>query len=346
MFKEILWFKPQLDPAASKKMEKSLVSRFGEVSKKFGRGLVNVLKGSVGVISVALIAKLLNPIEAVQEKIQAILNQGKDASELADRFGSSTGEFVQLQKVAEALGVNNEDLNGALEKFAGALQTAEKEFRNLKPGDSPTAASALLKQFIGSENIVAAFKEAMQSINMFGVGAQRDDTGKGIMGPSASRFAQEEIFGERFTGAMARLAGANIDKEAARLRLPSIDKLGSRSDRAASLEDLRRAAEVGNRSRDFVQAVDNTKQQFPLQMEKRRAAADSVVTQQIAGFAQMAETAQALDDLTKKLEELRSWLLGVLTPILKFIPVISGWIEQIAKSPLVRNGIKWMGGGK
>lgn len=348
MFKEILWFKPQLEPAATKKMEKSLVDRFGKVAKKFGSGLVNVLKGSVGVISVALLAKLLNPIEAVQEKIQAILNQGKDARELADRFGSSTGEFVQLQKVAEALGVSNEDLNGALEKFASALTTAEKEFQNLKPGESLTGTSALLKNFIGSENIVSAFKEAMQSINLFGVGPQRGENGQGLMGPAAIRFAQEQIFGERFTGSFARLAGANIAKEAARLRLPSIDALGGRSDRAASLEDVRRAAEVGNRSRDFIQAVDNTRQSFPLDIERRRAAADAILTQQIAGFANLSRTADALDKTTKALEDLRGSVLQLITPLLEILPTIASGISTIAKwiAEFGKTGFRFFGGGK
>ncbi len=73
MFSEILRIKPVLDSGAAKQMEQSLSARFSSIAKRFGGGLKSVIKGSLLGISIGLLNRLLNPLEALEEKIKNLL---------------------------------------------------------------------------------------------------------------------------------------------------------------------------------------------------------------------------------------------------------------------------------
>ncbi len=130
MFTEILRVKPVLDNTAAVQMEQSLHARFTRIASRFGGGLKAVIKGSVLGISLGLLNRILNPLEAVEEKIKALLGQGTDIQDMAERLGTSPGQLRQLQDVAKSLGVPGDQLKEVLSKFAESIEQARVEIKN------------------------------------------------------------------------------------------------------------------------------------------------------------------------------------------------------------------------
>src|SRR4051812_11842809 len=103
-------------------METSLSGRFARVANRFGSGLKNIIKGSVLGISLALLQKILNPIEALDDKIKGLLNKGGDLADLSDRFGASPGELKQLEDVARSFGMGADQFKDLMLKFADSIE--------------------------------------------------------------------------------------------------------------------------------------------------------------------------------------------------------------------------------
>src|SRR4051812_12038079 len=99
-------------------MENSLNKRFTSIAKKFGKGLVDTLKGG-GLFAIAgvLINKVLNPLQKVQETIDKTLARGSDLATFAKQFHSSPGNLARLEALGQSQGLDSEGLRNLLLKF-------------------------------------------------------------------------------------------------------------------------------------------------------------------------------------------------------------------------------------
>ncbi len=349
MFSEILRIKPVLDSATTKQMEQNLSARFARVAHRFGQGLRAVVKGSILGISLGLISRLLNPIEALEDKIKKLLGEGTDIRELADKLGGTPGQVKQLQDVAQTLGVTPDQFKELLTKYAAAIEKGREELHN--PFVEPSSGSLAVRQFVDEKNLVQGFTAFLTSLKGVGQGKGLDlplsDRAKRIFSDAAlkgqpvseadrndllargelrqrtgleTRQAfEKEIFGEAQSGATRRLIEANVPEIASKIKEPSVDRLNEAINKAASLADQKRALEVEGETADFVAATNRLNGKMIQDM----AAADRL------SLERETKQLQSYEDLRKAsngVEELKGLLIGLSTTATKGI----GYLGDLA----------------
>lgn len=174
MFSEVLKIIPKLEGRDLANLEKTLNGRFAKVAKKFGGGILNVLKGG-GILGVAttLIDKILNPLQEVQQSIEKTLQTGDDLATYAKQFNTTAGNLARLQAFGKATGLDPEGVRLLLGKFQAAVATSAAN-----PGE-PSSVSA----FVGRKDTAEAFFEFVQSMQKLNATQQN--------------LVQQEVFGEK-----------------------------------------------------------------------------------------------------------------------------------------------------
>lgn len=327
MFNEILRIKPVLDDATTRQMEQNLSSRFARVATRFGQGLKNVIKGSFLGISLGLISRLLNPIEALEDKIKKLLGEGSDVRDLADRLKTSPGRLQQIQDVAQSLGVTPDQFKDMIIKYAQAIEKGREELQN--PFVEPSASTLAVKQFVGEKDIVKSFTDFLTSLKGAGQGqgtdlplserAKRIFTDAALKGQQVDQGVRQdlinkgevrqrtgletrqafekEIFGEAQSGAARRLIEANVPEIAQKIKEPSIDKLNEAVDKAASLADQKRALDVQNQTSDFVAATNKLNGRMIAQMAEADKLQLDRETKQLDSFNDLKNASIAIDQI-------------------------------------------------
>lgn len=317
MFTEILRIKPVLEPATTARMERTLVGRFTKVTKTFGKALKAVVSGTALGIGLNILTKILNPIQDLEEKMDALLGKGKDLSEQADRFGTTGGRLKRLQDVGAKLGISPEDLNKLMEKFAESVETGREEIS--KPvGDQSAATQILSKDFLENEDLADSFLKFVQSLK--------------YVEPDRREKIEREVLGERLFGSKKQLWQADFAQEFAKsLPLSTIEKA---FEKAADTEYAVRQNRVGNEQREFVNQ-GNTLGPGTVgaiqALEARRAQQD------LEKFAKFNETAAAAKGIEEAAALLKKPLDGLVSGIGKLVI----FIDKISSSRWFRN----IGGG-
>lgn len=333
MFNEILRIKPVLDDATTKQMEQGLSQRFARVASRFGQGLRAVIKGSFLGITLGLISKLLNPIEALEDKIKKLLGEGTDVRDLSDRLGSTPGQVRQLQDVAQTLGVTPEHFKDMIVKYAQAIEKGREELQN--PFEQPSGATLAVKQFVGEKDIAKSFTDFLTSLKASGEGSGtdlalserakriyadaamkgqkvdqsvRDDlVSKGEVrartGLETRQAFEKEVFGEAQTGAARKLIEANVPEVAKGIKEPSIDKLNQAVDKAASLADQKRALDVQNQTSDFIAATNKLNGKMIQDMAKADQLQAERDTKQLDSFTDLKKASIAIEQVQALLVE-------------------------------------------
>lgn len=367
MFSEVLKIKPVLDTATTKQMEQNLSSRFGRVAQRFGQGLKAVIKGSFIGISLGLISKLLNPIEALEDKIKKLLGEGTDIRELADRFNTDPGKLKQIQDVAQTMGVTPDQFKDMLTKYAEAIEKGREEVAN--PFQERSASTIALKQFLGEKDIGKSFTDFLTSLKSAGQGpgtdvaltenarskmaeAARqgrtlsDDERKELLSKGELRQRtgletraefEKEIFGQQQFGAAKRFINTDLGK--ATKGMPDAATLTARINKAASLDDRKRALDVKNGTEDFVNATNKLNGKMIQDM----AASDRLEmdrdTKQLESYEDLRKAANGL-------EEIKGLLINVsnlATKGLGYLGEVSTFIQGMKQNRWFRNVF---GGGK
>jgi len=314
MFKEVLKIIPQVERGALNRMESQLNSRFSKVAKKFGRGLVGVLKGG-GVLgaTIALVDKFLNPLKDVQEAIERTLTRADDVVTQANQLNSTPGKVFKLQRLAQSAGLDEQTLSQLLIKYQGAVAEA---------GADPSKPSAV-REFVGySPDTVDSFFRFIQEIKSL----QQTN-------PDAAFLAQSEVFGEKLIGKMADFVQQDQREVLKQLRLQDSDSITKDLNSQATLNDLkdrlaskREADDLRNKGK--VISEGTIKEQDKI--ERLRLQNEN---QNVANFKDLAVVEQAALQVTGLLNQLIAQtgkLLLHSTDILKFIQAIAG-------SPNLRN---------
>lgn len=327
MFTEILRVKPVLDTGSAKAMEASLSARFARVASRFGSGLKHVIKGSILGISLGLLNKLLNPLEALEEKIKTLLGQGTDIQDLADRFHTSPGQLKRLEDVGQSLGVKPEDLKEMLTKFADAVENARKELQD--PFQERSGTTRAVQNFVDEKDLAEGFLKFIQSLKAEGKGPGKDiffgdnerrraeerkrtgETlsdeerqtliGRGVLkrqsGLESRQAIEKEVFGAVQFGAAKRLIESDFDLQAGKINEPSVGRLNQAINKVAGLQDQRNALQVQRETEDFLNASGRLNSQMIADIEKQEKLKQDRETKQLESFDDLKKASLAIQEV-------------------------------------------------
>lgn len=352
MFSEVLKIKPVLDTGTTAQMEQALSARFARVAQRFGSGLKSVIKGSFLGISLGLIAKLLNPIEALEDKIKKLMGEGTDIRDLADKLGTTPGQLKELQDVSHTLGVTPDQFKDMLTKYAAAIEKAREEVQN--PFQEPSASTIAVKQFTGEKDIAKSFTDFLSSLQAVGKGpgtdiplsdyAKRRFNEAAVGGAKISESEhqellakgqirtrtgldtrqafEKEIFGEAQSGAARRLIEANVPEVAKGIKEPTVEKLNDAVNKAASLADQKRALDVQNETQDFLNATNKMNGKMVTDMATAERMQMDRETKQLESYDNLKKAAMAIDQVKVLLESGNQKInegIGYLSDVANFV---------------------------
>ncbi len=364
MFTEILRIKPVLDGAASKQMENNLSARFARVATRFRGGIMAALKGSILGVSLGLLNKLLNPIEALEDKIKSLLGQGSDIRDLADRFNTSPANIKRLQDVGSSLGVTPDKLNDMMTKYANAVEQAKQELEN--PFQERSPSTNAVKNFVGEKDLAEGFFQFLRSLNnerkgqgrdiFFGEEEQRKAaqraadgktlseeerqrlTSQGLMkritGEESSQDFQKTVFGEQLFGPEKRMMQADFFKQLFLLHQPAEDKVNQAVNKTATLADQQRLLQTRNATTDFMKGAGVVDSSMVQAMEAAQAKENERLNKQLQSYDDLRAAADGI-------EKLKGLLLDATTSLTKsagYLGVIADWVEK-AKGTKVWRGL-------
>lgn len=313
-------------------MQKALQSRFTKLTKSFGKGLVNVLKGGgIAGIALGLIDKLLNPLKEVQEAIDRTLKSSDDLATNAKQFNTTTGKLTKLVTLAKATGLDQDNLFQLITKF----QTAVAESRANPNDPNSSAVRNFTKQTDTAEGFFGFIQE-MQKLTK-----------------DQQILVQQQVFGEKQILKMADFlqsvgdpkALAGIVKNTGLDKVTS-EKLTNSIDKLANLNDLSDALAAGREMNDLVtksgvineSMIRNREKSERLQLEREN--------RNIANYNNLAAISQSVDKITGLIEQGMGLLGSLINKLLPALDKITAAVDRFMKSPMVRGVRGLFGGGK
>jgi hypothetical protein len=314
MFSEILKIVPKLDDGDLGRMERSLNDRFSRVAKKFGSGLLNIIKGGgIAGVAIALIDKILNPINEIKESIEKTLNASDQLSTNAKQFGTTSGKLFRLQNLAQAQGIAPDEIFMLIQKFQTAVANAKAD---------PTQRTAV-SNFVDRPDTAEAFFEFIQAIQK--------------LDKSSQLIAQQEVFGEKQIGKMAQFI-QNAPKFAEMLQLiggPGDQELTRAIDKNSNLKGFFDAGRANIAAEDVVRkskGISQDKIQALLTNEFQQTTRED---DRLANFKALQGIQTSTDKIAATLENAYGKLAPALNAIIRDLIGDAG---KIAKSRAIRLG--------
>lgn len=316
-----------MDSSDLKKLEDQLQSRFTKISKKFGKGLMDVLKGGgIAGLALGLIDKLLNPLKQVQESIDRTLKTSDDLATQANQFNTSSGKLFKLVQIGKSAGLDQEGLFTLITKFQTAVAQAKAD-----PNDQSVSA---VRNFTNEKDTVANFFNFIQQL-------KKMDTDLQLL-------VQQQIFGEKQIGKMSEFLNLNFAKQ---FRETGLDRQSSETftkaiDKMAKLSDLADILKVKNENKDII----DKSRLINESMIKQRAKSDALALEkenlQIKSYKDLAAISDTVSKIMLIVEQgvgLIGKLINMVTP---FINKATDFMAKLLKSPLMRGVRGLFGGGE
>lgn len=316
-----------MDSSDLKKLEDQLQSRFTKISKKFGKGLMDVLKGGgIAGLALGLIDKLLNPLQAVQESIDRMLKTSDDLATQANQFNTSSGKLFKLVQIGKSAGLDQEGLFTLITKFQTAVAQAKAD-----PNDQSVSA---VRNFTNEKDTALNFFNFIQSL-------QKLDRNQQLL-------VQQQVFGEKQIGKMSEFLNLDFAKQ---FRATGLDKQSSETftksiDKMAKLSDLADILKVKNENKDII----DKSRVINESMIKQRAKSDALALEkenlQIKSYNDLAAISDTVSKIMLIVEQgvgLIGKLINMVTP---FINQATDFMQKFLKSPLMRGVRGLFGGGK
>ena len=327
MLTDILKIIPKMDSSDLKKLEDQLQSRFTKISKKFGKGLMDVLKGGgIAGLALGLIDKLLNPLKAVQESIDRTLKTSDDLATQANQFNTSSGKLFKLVQIGKSAGLDQEGLFTLITKFQTAVAQAKAD-----PNDQSVSA---VRNFTNEKDTALTFFNFIQSL-------QKLDRNQQLL-------VQQQVFGEKQIGKMSEFLNLDFAKQ---FRATGLDRQSSETftkaiDKMAKLSDLADILKVKNENKDII----DKSRVINESMIKQRAKSDALALEkenlQIKSYNDLAAISDTVSKIMLIVEQgvgLIGKLINMVTP---FINQATDFMQKFLKSPLMRGVRGLFGGGK
>lgn len=314
MFQEVLRIKPVLEPASAKRMETSLSQRFNRVAKRFSTGLKAVVSGTALGIGLNILAKILNPIQELEERMNALLGKGKSTLDLADRFGTSAGKLMRLQTVGERLGVDPSDLQSMMQKYAEAIETGREELT--KPLKDQSEATRILSQdFLDQKDMAESFFKFIQSL-------------RNVTDQNERARIEKEVLGERLYGYKRRFTDADFEKE---LRsVPSAQEFNMATGKAVMTDEDVRIQRVNREAQQYLKEAGTLGPGTVNAIGALEQARTNKEIKDFAKFNTMATTARGVEEA---MNALKTPLAELQVGIAKLVV----FIEKLSQSRWFRN---------
>lgn len=317
MFTEILKIIPQIASGDLSRMEALLNARFVRIAKKFGGGLMSVMKGGgVAGAALALIDKILNPLKETQEAIDRTLSKADDLVTAAGQFNTTAGKLAKLQAFGKATGLDADSLSMLITKFQTAVADAKAD---------PTKKSAV-SNFTKNTDTAESFFQFIQSL-------QKMDKNQQVR-------VQSEVFGEKQILKMSDFLQTDFNKlnayfskfeagklDAAAGKLGNLKDLDDTLAAVRDLEDMQKKSAVINKG--MVLSKDNAER---LQLERENM--------RIKSYEDLRKITGAVDQIMIMIEQglaMLGKLIGVLTPMV-------GQIEKMFQAMKTSRFFKFFGG--
>lgn len=323
MFSEIVKLTPSVDKSSLNRMFATLNQRFGDLTKKFGAGIKNVMRFSAGgILSGALISKLLNPLQKAEEVIDRLLAKGDDAVTNAEEFGSDPGKLLRLEALGRAKGVDAETLRTLLGKFQGALAEEKENEIAGKP-------AGLLREFTDETDMAEGFFKFLQSMQ--------------ALDPSRRTVVQSAIFGEKIRGRASELFNAT-DYDPVLAQLPSAEALGKAARVLAGLSDQKDLDTAKREAEDILVKAGLIKPKHVSQLDESARNTMLSENQQLLRFKSLKAASNEIDKLTKAFDKLATTLTNDLLPLVT--KSIQGWNHLTSDViPAIPNAVRNVGQG-
>lgn len=316
-----------MDSSDLKKLEDQLQSRFTKISKKFGKGLMDVLKGGgIAGLALGLIDKLLNPLKQVQESIDRTIKTSDDLATQANQFNTTSGKLFKLVQIGKSAGLDQEGLFTLITKFQTAVAQAKAD-----PNDQSVSA---VRNFTNEKDTVANFFNFIQQLQK--------------MDRNSQLLVQQQIFGEKQIGKMSEFLNLDFAKQ---FRATGLDRQSSETftkaiDKMAKLSDLADILKVKNENKDII----DKSRVINESMIKQRAKSDALALEkenlQIKSYNDLAAISDTVSKIMLIVEQgvgLIGKLINMVTP---FIDKATDFMQKFLKSPFVRGVFGKFGGGK
>lgn len=323
MLKEILKVVPSMDEKDLRKMQKALQTRFTKVAKSFGKGMVKMFKaGGPIAIALGLIAKLLNPLQEVQEALDRALQTSADIATNAKQFGTTEGNLAKLTAIGRAKGIEDSQLYELISKFQGAVAKSQAD----------PEADSYVKNFVGFEDMAEGFFQFIQSI-------QKLDKNQQIM-------IQRDIFGEKQVLKMASFLQeqdfAGMIKRMGIKDGSSYTGAIQKTDQLANLNDELNAARWLRDINDKGRIVNED-------MIRGRARSEELnrqrENQRLSQFQNLQNISDSMGKIMQTLEQGLGLLGGFVPTITQKIDELLGLMDKLMKSNIVKGIIKFVKGG-
>jgi hypothetical protein len=320
MFTEILKIIPRLDNGDLARMERQLSTRFGRVAKKFGRGLMNSIKGG-GIIggAVAMLTKVLNPLKEVQEAINSTLKRSDDISTFSKSFGTSEGKLAKLEAIATATGLDRDALFTALNKFQSSVAEATNDPKK----------QTSVRNFAGRTDTVDAFFEFIQGLQGL------ESTQKTLV--------QNEVFGEKATLKLADFLNMDFNKMSKFFADIDSGKLTTSIQGLSDLNDMSDALTARRELQDLMKKSGLINAGTVSAIDKNERTKLNVENERIGRFASINDVDQKLQNITHQLEKMLTELPVVMNAVNGAIEAmkmsVNGWgliIKTIKESRILR----------
>lgn len=318
MWSEILKVKPKLDSADASNMERSLNTRFKNVTKKFGGALKIAAVASLGS---AFVAQVLSPLKDVQGVLKNTLTKADDIVTFAAQFNTTPEKFAKLQALGKLKGLEPDSLNMLLTKFQSAVADTNAD---------PTKPSAV-RQFANIPDTADAFFEFIQALKK--------------MTPEQQNLVQQNVFGEKQILKMSEFLQSDFKESMQMLSKVNFKNVAVAAQSLEQLEGMQKQKETVNELQDLIQKSlvinSGTIESESLSQRLQNARENK----QLADF-------RNINELNNQVEEMKEMLRSTTTAFLKEFPVIiqamkrslQGW-EMISKALPSARGFKY-GQGK
>lgn len=317
MFKEILKIIPTIDAKDLKKMSKSLGDRFGQIGKKFGKGLIGALAGGgLAGLGLGLIDKLLNPLKETQEAIDKMLSQSDDLVTNAKQFGTTAGRLAKLQAIGQSTGLDAESLNMLLAKFQTSVAEAAAD---------PNKQTSV-RQFVGEKDTAEAFFQFIQ-------GLQKLDKNQQVL-------VQQEVFGEKQLLRMADFLQTDFKDLNKYFANISTDKLDASANKLGNLNDLKDTLGAVRNLNDMISKGGKINEGMVRSQDAREKLALDRENQQIQSYQSLATISEASMKITAIVEK----GLLTLTDLLNRVTGLTEMVKRLAPSRIFKGLGSFFGG--
>jgi tetrahydromethanopterin S-methyltransferase subunit G len=317
VFTEILKIKPQLDNADLNKMERTLGQRFQKIAKKFGGGIMSVLKagGGIGIV-LGLIDKLLNPLQAVQETIEKVLSTSDDIATNAQQFDTSIANLSKLVFIAKGSGLAEGDLYTIMQKFQTALATASK--------DKTSGDFMALKNYVGEKDIAKAFFQFIQELKK--------------MDKNSQVLVQQQIFGEKQILKMSEFLNKDFAQFLKQSGLGNVStkRLGQAVTKSADLNDILQGVRAANEAKNIIAASSKITADTVKAITDKEYSDQQREIDRIDAFKNLASISNAVTDILRIVDEVMNQLGRLITLLRPAVDLYVSFIKKIMNSRFMK----------